>query len=230
MRSVTRSTSTIVFRSTPQRSLAALLSSSHLCPVSTTQTDLYATALPHDWTLTPEHRVSDSSSLSSTHNLWPLPDIQLDNWLRLVQHNSTVGWDFERRILRWKRSEPRSPYFVLAEFQVLWRYWPAQTRVVRLQLSRRGETHLTFTQRKWAAVLASSESFMWACAQAKGSCEDYNPVSPEGSMSSFNNTSPGPTPSTTMADGQPVTRGMFLCSRNLQENRYVGITAASKGD
>lgn len=65
---------------------------------------------------------------------------------------------------------------------------------------------------------------MWTCAQAKGSCEDYDPVSPEGSMSSFNNTSPGPTPSTTMADGQPVTRGMFLWSRNLQENTYEGMS------
>lgn len=125
MRSVTRSTSIIVFRLTPQRSLAALLSSSHFCPVSSTQSDLYGTALPHYWTLTPERRVSDSPSLSSTHNLRPLPDIQLDHRLRLVQHNSTVGWDFESRILQWNRSEPRSPHFVLAEFQVLWRYWPA---------------------------------------------------------------------------------------------------------
>lgn len=35
--------------------------------------------------------LSSSSSLSSAHVLWTVPDIQPDNWLWLVQHTSTVG-------------------------------------------------------------------------------------------------------------------------------------------
>ncbi|KAM6898902.1 plexin domain-containing protein 1-like isoform 1-T1 [Lycodopsis pacificus] len=41
--------------------------------------------------------------------------------------------------------------------------------------------------------------------EAKGTCEDYNPVLPEGSMSSFNLSSPGPTPSSATTKDQPVT-------------------------
>ncbi|KAK5881559.1 hypothetical protein CesoFtcFv8_022342 [Champsocephalus esox] len=42
--------------------------------------------------------------------------------------------------------------------------------------------------------------------EAKGSCEDYIPVLPEGSMSSYNQSSPGPTTSSAEMEGQPVTR------------------------
>jgi len=49
---------------------------------------------------------------------------------------------------------------------------------------------------------------MCVSTQAKGTCEDYNPVLPEGSMSSFNHSSPGPTPLAELED-QPVTRGEF---------------------
>ncbi|XP_037319676.2 plexin domain-containing protein 1-like isoform X2 [Pungitius pungitius] len=41
--------------------------------------------------------------------------------------------------------------------------------------------------------------------EAKGTCEDYNPGTPEGSMSSFNQSSPGPTASSAADEGQPVT-------------------------
>ncbi|XP_062234570.1 plexin domain-containing protein 1-like isoform X1 [Platichthys flesus] len=50
------------------------------------------------------------------------------------------------------------------------------------------------------------EWFDYNCPeQAKGSCEDYNPILPEGSMSSFNHTSSGPTPSSAPLEDQPVT-------------------------
>uniref|UniRef100_A0A4W6CI72 Plexin domain containing 1 n=1 Tax=Lates calcarifer TaxID=8187 RepID=A0A4W6CI72_LATCA len=60
--------------------------------------------------------------------------------------------------------------------------------------------------------------------EAKGTCEDYNPVLPEGSMSSFNHSSPGPTPSSTVLEDQPVTRGEF----GITENTAIiaGVVAA----
>ncbi|XP_041818868.1 plexin domain-containing protein 1-like isoform X1 [Chelmon rostratus] len=67
--------------------------------------------------------------------------------------------------------------------------------------------------------------------QAKGTCEDYNPILPEGSMSSFNNSSPGPTPSSAVPDDQPVTRGLQTGPPNhkgITENTAIiaGVVAA----
>lgn len=72
------------------------------------------------------------------------------------------------------------------------------------------------------------ESLLWAFTQAKGTCEDYNPVLPEGSMGSFNNSSPGPTPSAAVLEDQPVTRGTFsggtMFRRKLNPYRWTGVS------
>ncbi|XP_037547157.1 plexin domain-containing protein 1-like [Nematolebias whitei] len=44
--------------------------------------------------------------------------------------------------------------------------------------------------------------------ESKGQCEDYNPPLPEGSMSPFNQSSPGPTPSLVAIEDQTVTRDL----------------------
>lgn len=59
---------------------------------------------------------------------------------------------------------------------------------------------------------------MWISSQAEGTCEDYNPETPEGSMSSFNASSLGPTPSSALTNEQPVTRGT-----DNRSNRYGTI-------
>ncbi|KAM4525161.1 plexin domain-containing protein 1-like [Odontesthes bonariensis] len=66
--------------------------------------------------------------------------------------------------------------------------------------------------------------------EAKGTCEDYNPVLPEGSMSSFNHSSPGPTPLAELED-QPVTRELQMDPPNhkgITENTAIiaGVVAA----
>ncbi|KAA8581295.1 hypothetical protein FQN60_002876 [Etheostoma spectabile] len=47
-------------------------------------------------------------------------------------------------------------------------------------------------------------------AEANGKCEDYNPVLPEGSMSSFNQSSPGPTLSSAVIEDPPATKVALL--------------------
>ncbi|XP_040033034.1 plexin domain-containing protein 1 isoform X2 [Gasterosteus aculeatus] len=55
--------------------------------------------------------------------------------------------------------------------------------------------------------------------EAKGTCEDYNPIPPEGSMSSFNQSSPGPTASSAADEEQHVTTDVQAGSPNV-----TGIT------
>lgn len=67
--------------------------------------------------------------------------------------------------------------------------------------------------------------------EAKGKCEDYNPVLPEGSMSSFNQSSPGPTPSSAVLEDQPVTRDLQTGPphhKGITENTAIitGVVAA----
>lgn len=67
--------------------------------------------------------------------------------------------------------------------------------------------------------------------EAKGSCEDYNPVLPEGSMSSFNHSSPGPTPTSAVLRDHPVTRDLDTIPQNpkrITENTAIiaGVVAA----
>ncbi|XP_047464742.1 plexin domain-containing protein 1-like isoform X2 [Mugil cephalus] len=67
--------------------------------------------------------------------------------------------------------------------------------------------------------------------EAKGSCEDYNPVLPEGSMSSFNQSSPSPTFSSAVLEEQPVTRDLQTGPPNhsgITENTAIiaGVVAA----
>ncbi|XP_030256024.1 plexin domain-containing protein 1-like isoform X2 [Sparus aurata] len=67
--------------------------------------------------------------------------------------------------------------------------------------------------------------------EAKGTCEDYNPVLPEGSMGSFNNSSPGPTPSAAVLEDQPVTRDLQTgppSHKGITENTAIiaGVVAA----
>ncbi|KAM9336859.1 plexin domain-containing protein 1-like [Symphorus nematophorus] len=67
--------------------------------------------------------------------------------------------------------------------------------------------------------------------EAKGTCEDYNPELPEGSMSSFNTSSPGPTPSSAVLEDQPVTRDLQTGPPNhkgITENTAIiaGVVAA----
>uniref|UniRef100_A0A3Q2ZXN4 Plexin domain containing 1 n=1 Tax=Kryptolebias marmoratus TaxID=37003 RepID=A0A3Q2ZXN4_KRYMA len=59
--------------------------------------------------------------------------------------------------------------------------------------------------------------------ESKGKCEDYNPPLPEGSMSSFNQSSPAPTPSLAVPEDQTVTRG-----EGITENTAIiaGVVAA----
>lgn len=98
IRSIVPSMSIIALRSTQQRSLAVLPLSSPLCPVSfLTNWHLYDSLA----SLVDIVYLFLSSSLSSTHILRTLPDIQPDDWLRLVQHASTVGRNSERFISWW---------------------------------------------------------------------------------------------------------------------------------
>ncbi|KAM7381253.1 hypothetical protein PAMA_012210 [Pampus argenteus] len=65
--------------------------------------------------------------------------------------------------------------------------------------------------------------------EAQGNCEDYNP--PEGSMSSFNQSSPGPTPSSAALEDQPVTRDLQTgppSHKGITENTAIiaGVVAA----
>uniref|UniRef100_A0A3Q0THS9 Plexin domain containing 1 n=1 Tax=Amphilophus citrinellus TaxID=61819 RepID=A0A3Q0THS9_AMPCI len=60
--------------------------------------------------------------------------------------------------------------------------------------------------------------------EAKGTCEDYNTVLPEASVSSFNHSSPGPTLSSAVLEEQPVTRGEFLQMENTAI--IAGVVAA----
>ncbi|XP_029311556.1 plexin domain-containing protein 1-like isoform X2 [Cottoperca gobio] len=67
--------------------------------------------------------------------------------------------------------------------------------------------------------------------EAKGTCEDYNPVLPEGSMSSFNQSSPGPTSSSAVMDNQPVTKDLETSPpdhKGITENTAIiaGVVAA----
>ncbi|KAE8283952.1 Plexin domain-containing protein 1 Tumor endothelial marker 7 Precursor [Larimichthys crocea] len=68
--------------------------------------------------------------------------------------------------------------------------------------------------------------------EAKGTCEDYNQELPEGSMISFNNSSPGPTPTAVVAEDQPVTRdsqtGGPPSHKGITENTAIiaGVVAA----
>ncbi|XP_029978433.1 plexin domain-containing protein 1-like [Sphaeramia orbicularis] len=67
--------------------------------------------------------------------------------------------------------------------------------------------------------------------EAKGTCEDYNPVLPEGSMGPFNHSSPGPTPSSSETDNQPVTTDLHTGPPNhtgITENTAIiaGVVAA----
>ncbi|XP_041830335.1 plexin domain-containing protein 1-like [Melanotaenia boesemani] len=67
--------------------------------------------------------------------------------------------------------------------------------------------------------------------EAKGTCEDYNPVLPVGSMSSFNHSFPGPTPSLAETEEQPITRSSEIVPPNHQgitENTAIiaGVVAA----
>ncbi|KAM8837474.1 plexin domain-containing protein 1-like isoform 2-T2 [Spinachia spinachia] len=55
--------------------------------------------------------------------------------------------------------------------------------------------------------------------EAKGLCEDYNPVPPKGSMSSFNQSSPGPTAFSAADEEQPVTTDVQTSPPNV-----TGIT------
>ncbi|KAM9716815.1 plexin domain-containing protein 1-like [Menidia menidia] len=66
--------------------------------------------------------------------------------------------------------------------------------------------------------------------EAKGTCEDYSPVLPEVSMSSFNHSAPGPTPLAEL-DDQPVTRDAQVDLPNhkgITENTAIiaGVVAA----
>ncbi|XP_069560715.1 plexin domain-containing protein 1-like [Brachyistius frenatus] len=76
------------------------------------------------------------------------------------------------------------------------------------------------------------EWFDYNCPEeAKGTCEDYNPVLPEGSMSSFNHSSPGPTPSSATLEDQPVTRDLQTgppSHKGITENTAIiaGVVAA----
>lgn len=89
--------------------------------------------------LTPEHCVW---SLQLVFNTQPVTSAWHPTWqlaaAGATQFNGRMR--FWKMHLEWNRGERRSLYFVFAEFQVLWWYWPAQTRVVRLQLPWRGET------------------------------------------------------------------------------------------
>ncbi|XP_054455107.1 plexin domain-containing protein 1-like isoform X2 [Anoplopoma fimbria] len=67
--------------------------------------------------------------------------------------------------------------------------------------------------------------------EAKGTCEDYNPVLPEGSMSSYNQSSPGPTPSSAVIEEQPVTKDIETSPpdhKGITENTAIiaGVVAA----
>ncbi|XP_059180386.1 plexin domain-containing protein 1-like [Centropristis striata] len=67
--------------------------------------------------------------------------------------------------------------------------------------------------------------------EAKGKCEDYNPVLPEGSTNSFNQSSPGPTPSPTVFENQPVTEDIQTSPpkpKGITENTAIiaGVVAA----
>ncbi|XP_049916195.1 plexin domain-containing protein 1-like isoform X1 [Epinephelus moara] len=67
--------------------------------------------------------------------------------------------------------------------------------------------------------------------EAKGTCEDYIPILPEGSMSSFNQSSPGPTPSSAEIEDQPVTKDIQTSPPNnkgITENTAIiaGVVAA----
>uniref|UniRef100_A0A1A8BKU6 Guanylate cyclase n=1 Tax=Nothobranchius kadleci TaxID=1051664 RepID=A0A1A8BKU6_NOTKA len=67
--------------------------------------------------------------------------------------------------------------------------------------------------------------------ESKGRCEDYDPVLPEGSMSSYNHSSAGPTPSTADIEEQLVTRDLQTIApthRGITENAAIiaGVVAA----
>ncbi|XP_030610901.1 plexin domain-containing protein 1-like isoform X2 [Archocentrus centrarchus] len=66
--------------------------------------------------------------------------------------------------------------------------------------------------------------------EAKGTCEDYNTVLPEASVSSFNHSSPGPTLSSAVLEEQPVTRDIQTNTPNnvMTENTAIiaGVVAA----
>ncbi|XP_032429874.1 plexin domain-containing protein 1-like isoform X2 [Xiphophorus hellerii] len=67
--------------------------------------------------------------------------------------------------------------------------------------------------------------------ESKGKCEDYNPMLPEATMSSFNNLSPEPTTSLADLEEQPVTRDIEPSSpnhRGITENTAIiaGVVAA----
>uniref|UniRef100_A0A668AJX0 Plexin domain containing 1 n=1 Tax=Myripristis murdjan TaxID=586833 RepID=A0A668AJX0_9TELE len=60
--------------------------------------------------------------------------------------------------------------------------------------------------------------------EAKGTCEDYNPGGTEGSVGSFNNSSPGPTPSSAELEDHPVTEGKIWITENTAI--IAGVVAA----
>ncbi|KAM4624239.1 plexin domain-containing protein 1-like [Polymixia lowei] len=67
--------------------------------------------------------------------------------------------------------------------------------------------------------------------EAKGTCEDYSQGGPEGSMGSFNNSSPGPTSSSAMHEDHPVTEDLQTGPPNhtgITENTAIiaGVVAA----
>ncbi|XP_056153377.1 plexin domain-containing protein 1 isoform X2 [Lampris incognitus] len=66
--------------------------------------------------------------------------------------------------------------------------------------------------------------------EAKGTCEDYNPEGPEGSMGSFNNSSPGPTPSSAVLEDHPFTEGKIMTCSELINYGFADRPSESHGD
>ncbi|XP_065805979.1 plexin domain-containing protein 1-like [Labrus bergylta] len=67
--------------------------------------------------------------------------------------------------------------------------------------------------------------------EAKSTCEDYNPVQPEGSTGTFNHSSPGPTPTSAVLREHPVTRDLDTSPpqpKGIPENTAIiaGVVAA----
>jgi len=111
-----------------------------------------------------------------------------------------------------ERERERSFSHFCSGFQMLRRYRPAQTRVVGLQLPRRGEIDFPPAPRFMQQRASGSfflESFLWSFTQAKGTCEDYNPFLSEGTRTPYNQSSPGPT-SASVTEDHTVTKGKLL--------------------
>ena len=210
--------SIIVLRSTPQRSLADLLSSSPLCPVSIlTNRHLYDSLAS---------LVNIVSFLQLVFNTHPVNSAWHPTW-RLAAAGATRfngRKKFWKLYLVMKHRKPGSfsfcPHWVSGALTVSTGTDKSGWIITAL---KRWDTFSFHTTEKWAAISFLLESLLWAFTQAKGTCEDYNPVLPEGSMGSFNNSSPGPTPSAAVLEDQPVTRGTFSGGTMSGEN-WIHIT------